>query len=198
MPYRIRIANLLTACAVLGLGAAADLCRPALAQETISPSGVAPETFRAYVAGIQRALTERGFFSGQADGTPGNATTRAIRAYQEKAGLPVDGLASKSLLDHITFSQPPIRATAPAAASFSTPASTPGRPAADPLIEVIQTLLAERGYQPGPADGVAGSRTAEAIRAYQKDAGLPETGVADQALRDNLSAAKAGAAAAPQ
>ncbi len=194
MPYRIRIARSLTACAMLALGAAPVLCPPALAQETISPSGIAPETFRAYVAGIQRALAEHGFFSGTADGTPGAATTRAISAYQAKAGLPVDGLASKSLLDHITFSQPPIRATAPAAASYSTPA----QPVADPLIEMIQTLLAERGYQPGPADGVAGRRTTDAIRAYQKDAGLPETGVADQALRDNLTAAKAGAAAAPQ
>jgi len=194
MSYRSRFAILLATCTLLALGLAPGRCPPALAQETVSPPGVAPETYRAYVAGIQRALAEHGFFSGAADGAPGTATARAISAYQAKAGLPVDGLPSKSLLDHITFSQPPIRATAPAAAGFG----SPSRPAAEPLIEVIQTLLAERGYEPGPADGVPGRRTADAIRAYQKDAGLPETGVADQALRDNLNAAKAGAAVVPQ
>ena len=77
-------------------------------------------------------------------------------------------------------------------------APPPARPAADPLIEEIQALLAERGYRPGPTDGVAGGRTADAVRAYQKDAGLPETGIADEALRDALNQAKAGAAPPPQ
>jgi len=189
-----RFAIPLATCTLLALGLAPGRCPPSMAQETVSPSGVAPETYRAYVAGIQRALAEHGFFSGAPDGAPGTTTTRAISAYQAKAGLPVDGLASKSLLDHITFSQPPIRAVAPAATAYSTPT----RPAADPLIEMVQTLLAERGYEPGPADGVPGRRTADAIRAYQKDAGLPETGVADEALRNNLNAAKAGTAASPQ
>jgi peptidoglycan hydrolase-like protein with peptidoglycan-binding domain len=197
MPYRSRLAIVLASSTILGLGLAPALLPaafpPALAQDTVAPTGVAPETLRAYVAGIQRALAEHGFYNGAADGVAGSATTRAIRAYQQKAGLPVDGEPSKSLLDHITFSQPPIRATAavPPTAAYSSPA----RPAANPLIEEIQAMLAERGYRPGPTDGIAGGRTSDAIRAYQKDAGLPETGIADQALLDALNQAKAGAAA---
>lgn len=196
MPYRSRLALLLTSSTILGLAPALlpAAFPPALAQDTVAPTGVAPETLRAYVAGIQRALAEHGFFTGTADGVVGSATIRAIRAYQQKAGLPVDGEPSKSLLDHITFSQPPIRATAtvPPTATYSSP---PARPAANPLIEEIQELLAERGYRPGPTDGIAGGRTSDAIRAYQKDAGLPETGIADQALLDALNQAKAGATA---
>jgi hypothetical protein len=35
-------------------------------------------------------------------------------------------------------------------------------------VRAIQTKLGALGYRPGPADGIAGSRTRAAIRAYQK------------------------------
>lgn len=40
----------------------------------------------------------------------------------------------------------------------------------------IQTALNTRGYDAGPADGVAGPRTRAAIRAYQRDNGLAVDG----------------------
>lgn len=40
----------------------------------------------------------------------------------------------------------------------------------------IQRLLNERGYDAGPVDGAMGSRTREAIRAFQRDSGLPQSG----------------------
>ncbi len=45
-------------------------------------------------------------------------------------------------------------------------------------VEVIelQTLLATLGYNPGAPDGIAGTRTRAAIRAYQKRASLPADG----------------------
>ncbi len=47
---------------------------------------------------------------------------------------------------------------------------------ASPLIEEAQRLLGQLGYQPGSADGFLGPRTTNAVRAFQRDAGLPETG----------------------
>ena len=53
-------------------------------------------------------------------------------------------------------------------------------------VREIQRALAARGYDPGGADGAEGPRTRAAIRAYQKDAGLRETGRASRELLDRL------------
>jgi peptidoglycan hydrolase-like protein with peptidoglycan-binding domain len=54
-------------------------------------------------------------------------------------------------------------------------------PGADPgearraTIRAVQTELARRGYEPGPADGAAGMVTRAAVMAYEHDQGLPLT-----------------------
>ena len=50
------------------------------------------------------------------------------------------------------------------------------------LVAKIQGLLAEHGYDPGPADGVAGPKTKEAVRAFQRTLGVTETGLIDKTL----------------
>jgi localization factor PodJL len=55
------------------------------------------------------------------------------------------------------------------------------------LVSKIQTLLAEAGYDPGPADGVAGPKTVEAVKAYQRKVGVPDTGQIDSTLMASLA-----------
>lgn len=50
----------------------------------------------------------------------------------------------------------------------------------------LQWQLAVHGYDPGPADGVAGAGTRAAIRDYQADAGLPADGQPTRELLDHL------------
>lgn len=50
------------------------------------------------------------------------------------------------------------------------------------LVRETQRALAERGYDPGPADGVLGPATTDALRRFQRDAGLSETGQPSAAL----------------
>ena len=54
-------------------------------------------------------------------------------------------------------------------------------PQAD-LTAHVQELLAAKGFDPGPADGMAGQKTRDAIVEFQKGAGLPPTGEIDPAL----------------
>ena len=54
------------------------------------------------------------------------------------------------------------------------------------LVRTIQALLIERGYDPGPADGVEGPMTVEAIRAFQENIGLDPTGEVDLILLNAL------------
>jgi len=50
----------------------------------------------------------------------------------------------------------------------------------------MQRLLAARGFESGDPDGVPGSRTREAVRAFQKSAGLPVDGYASATLLEQL------------
>ena len=61
-----------------------------------------------------------------------------------------------------------------------TPASTGGAaPTAIMSIAEAQRRLAQLGFDPGPADGMAGARTTAAIRAFQRDRGLDVNGRID-------------------
>jgi lipid-binding SYLF domain-containing protein len=85
----------------------------------------------------------------------------------------------------------------PAAATPS-PAATPGAAAvpsptampADYDVAIIQQQLQKRGYDPGPADGVPGPKTRQAISQYESDAGLPVTGRPSVALQQKLTGAQ--------
>lgn len=53
-------------------------------------------------------------------------------------------------------------------------------------VETLQRCLALYGYDPGPADGVPGSRTRSAIRAYQAATGLPADGYPSMPLLERM------------
>lgn len=50
----------------------------------------------------------------------------------------------------------------------------------------LQLCLAALGYDPGQADGVLGPRTSDALRAFQREHGLPSSGFPDRATRAAL------------
>lgn len=55
-------------------------------------------------------------------------------------------------------------------------------------IRSVQSRLAELGYDPGPADGLSGSQTRDAIAAFQSDMGLERTGEITVSLMSVLGA----------
>ncbi len=71
-----------------------------------------------------------------------------------------------------------------APATASAPASTAG--ARDAVVQV-QSMLKAKGLFTGPADGTYGASTRTAIKAFQKKAGLAQTGDIDAALIQALS-----------
>ncbi len=50
------------------------------------------------------------------------------------------------------------------------------------IVALVQKLLAENGYDPGPPDGLLGQKTMDAISQFQGKAGLPKTGQIDTEL----------------
>lgn len=154
---------------------------------TTSVDEMTPEMRKAYIRGIQQELAAHRYDPGPADGILGPMTHRAIRKYKRDAGLRVDGVASKELLDHLKFAEPKV---------YAKPDPEP-----DPLVLEVQTRLREMGYHRGELDGLMGGTTRESIRAYRYDAGLPISGAIDGPLLESLRPAQseeAGAILGPQ
>lgn len=125
------------------------------------------------VRAVQRELATRGFDVGPADGTPNEKTKSAISAYQKAQGLPITGVATDELLRHILLGAPP----PPAGATGSVAAKAATADGKDlSNVKIVQQVLADLGYAPGPVDGALGTSTARAISAFQHDRKMPETG----------------------
>ena len=57
-------------------------------------------------------------------------------------------------------------------------------------VKEVQQTLRDKGYYPGPIDGILGSRTRAALRQYQKDENLPVTGRLDADTARKLEEAR--------
>lgn len=64
------------------------------------------------------------------------------------------------------------------------PAAQNGKSSAQ--VREAQEALKAEGHDPGPIDGVMGPRTKEALRSYQKQEQLPETGRLDRETGQKL------------
>ena len=85
---------------------------------------------------------------------------------------------------------------APSSRQTKTATVTPAVPTRG-LVMDVQRRLAGLGYDPGPADGIMGGKTGNAIRAFQRFAGLTVTGEVSPGLAERLrevEGAEAGAA----
>lgn len=126
------------------------------------------------IAEIQGLLRQRGYDVPEVTGTLDARTGAAIRGYQADAGLPVTGTASSTLLASLKIGT--------------------GASASNALTRVqvaqLQGELGERGYDPGPRDGIIGPKVRTAIRTYQTDAGLPVTGEATASLLAHIQNAE--------
>ncbi len=95
-------------------------------------------------------------------------------------------------LDGIEAAQQRTRDCVKQYAAAATPPSAPGT--GSTLVTAIQALLARLGYDPGPANGVAGLKTNMAISAFQKSIGERGDGLPSETLRGQLERAVAARA----
>jgi peptidoglycan hydrolase-like protein with peptidoglycan-binding domain len=64
------------------------------------------------------------------------------------------------------------------------------QPETSPLVRELQDKLARQGLYTGAIDGMAGARTAAAIKAFEEQIGLPPTGEPSEALLRNIERAR--------
>jgi peptidoglycan hydrolase-like protein with peptidoglycan-binding domain len=156
------------------------------------------------VSATQRELARLGMYAGTIDGMIGSRTRAAISNYQTTAGLTATGEPSPELLTALrqASANPAVAPPAPA------PASTAAKPdqvaaaveraaelereqqaaAQSDRLRRIQSVLDQIGYGPLAADGQANAATADAIRRFELDNGLPVTGEASDRVIARLVA----------
>ena len=65
-------------------------------------------------------------------------------------------------------------------------------------VRKIQEALRDKGYNPGPVDGIMGDRTEEALRNFQQANNLPATGLMDSKTAEKLGVGLTGQAGSIQ
>lgn len=120
------------------------------------------------VRAIQRELKELNLYPGQIDGKPSLLLSAAVMAYEQAQALPMTGEASQSLLRDLIVGPS-------TTASASSAGIAPGS-AAERVVRDIRQKLVGLGYAPGHVEGRLTLELIQAIRAYERDVGLPQTG----------------------
>lgn len=138
---------------------------------------------------LQNRLRELGYLTASADGKFGANTKTAVKLFQKALGLSQTGVATVSLQEKLFISTAPVYvpsadAEPTADASSIYPALVRGDRNTD--VRKLQQRLIELGYLSGTADGVFGANTENAVKAFQAELGLSQTGVASASMQVKL------------
>jgi len=132
-------------------------------------AGVAHGAANPQIAGLQVALRAEGAYVGAVDGISGPATVAAVRRFQSRSGLVVDGRAGARTRAALGPLGRPLLGRRPLHA---------GLVGWD--VSVLQFLLVQRGFR-SALDGSFGASTAAAVRGFQTSRGLAADGIAGPA-----------------
>jgi peptidoglycan hydrolase-like protein with peptidoglycan-binding domain len=159
---------------------------------------------------IQQGLRDRGFYTGALDGLAGPATSDAIRLFEQRLGVAATGDANERVLALLKSERgrqitlrpqvaaapqvvKPTLVSAPVtprpAPIQLMPAPVPPEPltaSAEGRIQKVQRALNVAGYGLLRADGHFDDKTAEAIRKYEAEHGMPITGRLSERLVSDL------------
>ena len=170
-------------------------------EETVTPGydTLRPGDNNDAVALMQERLIVLNYMSGTADGNYGNTTKAAVRAFQKANSLTVDGTAGQQTLS-VLYSEQAIaapeatatpKATATPAPDSETASSTLRKGDKGDSVKSLQSRLIELGYLTGKADGVYGTKTYEAVIAFQQANKLSADGVAGAKTQTKLNSSSA-------
>jgi peptidoglycan hydrolase-like protein with peptidoglycan-binding domain len=118
---------------------------------------------------IQRELKAKGYEAGAVDGVAGLVTRGAIMAFASDTALPLTAEPREGLLQALLLGS--AQARAPGAAADTAPG-----PEAVRVIEAVQRALNHLGYLRSAPDGRLNDETRRAIRRFEADRKLAETG----------------------
>ena len=142
---------------------------------------------------LQEALIELGFLKGTADGNFGEATEKAVIAFQKKNEYPDTGLVDPNLQAFLYSGKPlnskgtatKINTVSPVAGATMRVGSTGS------LVGELQQTLKTLGYYKGEITDVYDTNTKNAVVAFQKKNGLKSDGLAGAETRKLIDSPEA-------
>ena len=156
-----------TLTSILALLLIVTMCCSAFADNVLRPGDKGDAVKEA-----QTWLKAYGYYTGKIDGVYGDATTKAVRHFQQNNDLTMDGkIGSKTRA--ILTSGGAVPASAKPAPTEPATANTAAE------IKAAQTLLKQYGYYGGKLNGKLDSATKEAIKNFQHYNKLTENGKLD-------------------
>lgn len=129
---------------------------------------------------LQRKLKDLGYYSGSVDGDYGSGTTTAVKLFQDRNDLTVDGIAGPQ-------TQRVLYGTNATSIKYSSLKEGDRGTA----VTNLQYTLYELGYYDGDIDGVFGTTTKDAVRAFQIRNKLSVDGKAGSATMKKLYSSSA-------
>ena len=158
---------------------------PVLSPEVAELIGVSKGTVGSAAKAVQQLLIDAGVsLRGGADGAFGRVSEAALKEYQKDHGLDQTGVADEATLLALTG------ASQGASEESEAPVLSPevaeligvSKGTVGSAAKAVQQLLIDAGVSlRGGADGAFGRVSEAALKEYQKDHGLDQTGVADEA-----------------
>lgn len=125
---------------------------------------------------LQTLLEKAGYELGAVDGIFGDATDKAVRAFQKDNKLSVDGLAGNATMQVLEAITAPKQVAKPVAKSKSYLESGDR----GDKVKELQTLLNKTGKYKLTVDGIFGNGTEDAVRDFQKANRLAVDGLAGE------------------
>ena len=139
------------------------------------------------VKDLQTKLKKLGFYNAYVDGSYGDTTVAAVKAFQKKYNLTADGVAGSETLKKLDT------AYKNADSNTSTDDDSLRKGATGTAVKTLQTNLKKLGFYTAYVDGSFGSTTESAVKAFQKKYGLTADGVAGSATLKKIESAVASA-----
>ena len=139
------------------------------------------------VKDLQTKLKKLGFYNAYVDGSYGDTTVAAVRAFQKKYNLTADGVAGSETLKKLDT------AYKNADSNTSTDDDSLRKGATGTAVKTLQTNLKKLGFYTAYVDGSFGATTESAVKAFQKKYGLTADGVAGSATLKKIESAVASA-----
>ena len=142
------------------------------------------------VTALQTKLKGLGLYSGEITGHFGEKTRDAVKAFQSKYNLTPDGVAGTATLNALNNAAKNVStSTASTGSSSTTSSSTLTIDSTGAAVRSLQANLATLGYYTGDITGHYGSKTAEAVRKFQKAKGYAQTGTASPTIQKAIASA---------
>ncbi len=133
------------------------------------------------VTGLQQRLRAHGFTPGKIDSVYGPRTTAAVRDFQAAKGLDVTGVVDRTTWQALMEDPQIAILTKP----DNTNTLSKGSRGTD--VRSLQERLEAKGYNPGPIDGIFGSRTLAALNEFQIANGLEVSSAVNEATLQALN-----------